>query len=516
MAFTSRREPPISVFDPVAAKLERMLIIPLDKAIDWKRPPVVTLLLILVNVFVYLVVQSGDDRRVEEALNFYLESVLPDIELPLYIDSGTPDVAESWELMHETGLDDEAQLYLLMQMQSDERFMQRLRDGDLVSSQHPEYEAWLSDRAQFEKLLDSTTSATHGFTPSSAEPAAFLTYMFLHGSLEHLIGNMIFLLVVGLAVELALGWRTYLGFYLGCGLAAVTLYWAVYSTSDMPLVGASGAIAGLMGLYAVLFGARRIRFFYWIVVYFDYVKAPAIILFPLWVANELVQLTWGGASSVALCRPHRWSAVRRIAGRGLSAAGLDKWILIIWMHHNALRPALPSSRMYAGCLAVSRLTGPGRRSRCFPRSIHSTGKFSCKCIGSRSSILRLRGFIVRRCSCLPPPVTIEMPSARFTSCFSTIWRQLSAYPPAADVTGGARDSIHQRRVPENQHLDRHKATGASIEHPGPGADADRYREDVSSRNDHAMHRHYLKLLIEHFPAGDAAKAARTTLDGHAA
>ena len=180
----------------------RMLIVPLEKKLDWKRPPVVTLLLIATNVMVFFFIQ-----------------------------------------------------------------------GDVANA--------------------------HGFTPSSAAPSTFLTHMFLHGSLAHLLGNMVFLLIIGLAVELTLGWRTYLGFYVGCGLAAVVLYWAVYSTSEVPLVGASGAIAGLMGLYAVLFGARRIRFFYWVVVYFDYVKAPAIIMFPIWLANELIQLAWGGVSSVA-------------------------------------------------------------------------------------------------------------------------------------------------------------------------------------------------------------------------
>ncbi|MCP3870121.1 MAG: rhomboid family intramembrane serine protease [Gammaproteobacteria bacterium] len=60
------------------------------------------------------------------------------------------------------------------------------------------------------------------------------------------------------------------------------------------MLGASGAIAGLMGLYTVLYGKRKVRFFYWFFVFFDYVKKPAIILLPLWLGWELIQFFFGG------------------------------------------------------------------------------------------------------------------------------------------------------------------------------------------------------------------------------
>jgi hypothetical protein len=66
----------------------------------------------------------------------------------------------------------------------------------------------------------------------------------------------------------------------------------------MPGIGASGAIAGLMGMYSVIYGFRRIRFFYSIGFYFDYVSLPAIVLLPLWIGNELFQLLYYSGSSI--------------------------------------------------------------------------------------------------------------------------------------------------------------------------------------------------------------------------
>jgi len=115
----------------------------------------------------------------------------------------------------------------------------------------------------------------------------------------HLLGNMIFLFLVGFTLEVALGSFIYLLFYIVGGLCAVTLFWGMYSSSGVPLVGASGAIAALMGLYATIFGFRKIRFFYSLLFYFNYVKAPAIIMLFFWLLNEFYQLNWGGESNVA-------------------------------------------------------------------------------------------------------------------------------------------------------------------------------------------------------------------------
>ena len=110
---------------------------------------------------------------------------------------------------------------------------------------------------------------------------------------------MIFLFLIGVTLETTLGSLLYLACYLISGLGAVTLYWQVYPDNDIGLIGASGAIAGLMGMYAGVFGLRKIRFFYSLLFYFDFIKAPALIMLPLWIANEIYQLYFNIGSNVA-------------------------------------------------------------------------------------------------------------------------------------------------------------------------------------------------------------------------
>jgi hypothetical protein len=97
----------------------------------------------------------------------------------------------------------------------------------------------------------------------------------------------------------ALGRRRYLAYFLlagiGADLADLAARWNSFGIS----IGASGAIAGLMAMYVTLYGRRRIRFFYQFLFYFDYVKAPAIILLPVWIAHELVQQQLDGQGGVA-------------------------------------------------------------------------------------------------------------------------------------------------------------------------------------------------------------------------
>ena len=123
--------------------------------------------------------------------------------------------------------------------------------------------------------------------------------MFMHADWGHLIGNMIVLLVVGFVVEQVLGGWLFLVFYLLGGLGAAAAFCAFNPASAIPLLGASGAVSGVSGMYAAIFGLRRINFFYFAWVYFDYVKAPALLLLAVWLANEIFQQLVNVQSHVA-------------------------------------------------------------------------------------------------------------------------------------------------------------------------------------------------------------------------
>jgi membrane associated rhomboid family serine protease len=103
----------------------------------------------------------------------------------------------------------------------------------------------------FQRTLDPFTANdlvhAFGFVPDHASLVTALTSLFLHSGWMHLIGNMVFLWVFGDNIEDALGRGKFLLFYLLCGLAAAAAQYAVYPDSRVPQVGASGAIAGVMG-----------------------------------------------------------------------------------------------------------------------------------------------------------------------------------------------------------------------------------------------------------------------------
>ncbi len=275
-----------------------MLIIPVSRHPDWRNPPVVTLLLILINVLIHFGLQSGDDRREEQAYRYYAASTLPAVELPRYVkhleSSGRGDRAAR----SADALSKQRWPLVLQAMENDGAFMKRLRDGKIVLPGEAAYPVWRRERAEFDRLRQANLVERFGFRPAHPTFAGLIGHMFLHANFDHLLGNMAILFIVGYLVEEALGKWHYLAFYLLSGIGAAG-FDLVFNASRMgPGIGASGAIAGVMAMFVMLYGTRKIRFFYWVLVYFDFFRAPAIIILPLWMANEIYQYLYNHGSHV--------------------------------------------------------------------------------------------------------------------------------------------------------------------------------------------------------------------------
>jgi len=112
--------------------------------------------------------------------------------------------------------------------------------------------------------------------------------MFLHGGFMHLIGNMLFLWIFGDNIEDALGHLKYLAFYLASGVLAALTQCAVDPTSVVPTVGASGAIAGVMGGYLLLFPKAKVDILIIIVVIFRILPIPAWIMLAVWFGMQFI------------------------------------------------------------------------------------------------------------------------------------------------------------------------------------------------------------------------------------
>ncbi|HOW85819.1 MAG TPA: rhomboid family intramembrane serine protease [Candidatus Aminicenantes bacterium] len=138
----------------------------------------------------------------------------------------------------------------------------------------------------------------HFRSPAAAAPVppllTLLTSMFLHGSLFHLLGNMLYLWIFGDNVEDRLGRLRFLLFYLACGAAAGLTQVLFQAGSRLPMIGASGAIAGVLGAYAAIFPRARIRTFVFLFIYIDVVPVPAAVILGLWFLLQVLNVGLGG------------------------------------------------------------------------------------------------------------------------------------------------------------------------------------------------------------------------------
>ena len=145
--------------------------------------------------------------------------------------------------------------------------------------------AWLFELSLPHEALNQFLTA-YGVVPAYLAWPTLITSMFLHGSWSHVIGNMWYLWIFGDNVEDRVGHGRFVVFYLLCGLAAALGQVAMDPNSLLPTIGASGAIAGVMGAYFVLYPQSRVLTlipFIWLQV----VELPAVVLLGFWFLMQL-------------------------------------------------------------------------------------------------------------------------------------------------------------------------------------------------------------------------------------
>ena len=151
-------------------------------------------------------------------------------------------------------------------------------------------------------LTDARLPADLHWIPRFASP---LTSMFLHGGWMHLSGNMLFLWIYGDNVEDAMGHGRFLAFYLVCGVVAVFAQALSDPHSPYPIIGASGAISGVLGAYLLLFPRARVLTLVLLPFFFTTVRMPAVLLLLLWFAVQLISdLSGHDAGSSVAYRAH--------------------------------------------------------------------------------------------------------------------------------------------------------------------------------------------------------------------
>ena len=218
-----------------------------------------------------------------------------------------------------------------------------------LAFQPEEDEILAAEQAELDRLTDlamgrtvseemqQSTFSRYGLVPATLRPHAFFTHMFLHAGWLHLIGNMLFLFLAGPPLEDRWGRSAFLGFYLISGLcaAAIQVGLALPAEQHIPMVGASGAIAGLLGGFLVRLWSTQIRFAYFFMFGLRFImgtfEAPAWAMLPLWFASELFS-AWAWSSSGISSSVAYWAHVGGFATGVACAFGIralrieERWI----------------------------------------------------------------------------------------------------------------------------------------------------------------------------------------------
>jgi membrane associated rhomboid family serine protease len=269
------------------------VIIPLNhENMHGRRWPYVTIGIIALNAVVFLATHWTIDREVHEMGELrehilLLAAAHPDTPMNAaeqkLVESFRRSQAKTWELLS-----------------SDHRTPFDAWDVQMRAWAGPRCEEEMTLLGvQLDQMQAESTLGRYAFYPSRRAPITYLTANFLHGGWMHLIFNMWFLWLAGAVLEDTWGRPLYAAFYLISGVAALWGYALVYPNGIIPVLGASGAIASLMGAFLVRFPKTKIQlgFFYWILRPRLYrFKAPAYAVLPLWLGMQLLSGTLAGES----------------------------------------------------------------------------------------------------------------------------------------------------------------------------------------------------------------------------
>jgi membrane associated rhomboid family serine protease len=163
----------------------------------------------------------------------------------------------------------------------------------------------------------------YGLVPAAFSWVTVLTSMFLHGGFLHFAGNMLYLWIFGDNVEDRMGHGRFTVFYVLCGMAAALAQTAIDPSSVIPMVGASGAIAGVMGAYFVLYPRSRILTLVFVFFFIQLIEVPAIFFLGIWFLMQF--LSGVGSIATATSEPGGgiafWAHVAGFAA-GIAAVGI--------------------------------------------------------------------------------------------------------------------------------------------------------------------------------------------------
>ena len=261
-----------------------------------RRWPVVTLALIVINVVAFVITNGpledaaatrGQVATVREHI-LILAALRPDLSLHAEAQQVVDQFREANPKRWQWALD---QSYNRPVEDAWDARIRMMNDPRVLQSQMDDLAKELADTGQTTTLLDE-----YAFVPAHPKPLSYLTANFLHGGWIHLIGNMWFLWLAGFVLEDTWGRAIYGIFYLVAGAAALQIYAWATPGSTAPTLGASGAVAALMGAFLVRFPTMQIKMVLWRLFRLYRFEAQAYWLLPLWLLGEIFYGALSGSS----------------------------------------------------------------------------------------------------------------------------------------------------------------------------------------------------------------------------
>ncbi len=250
-------------------------ILPIGSEEGVRRLPYVTLGLIVINTIVWIItaiILSSQTRELED-----LHKRLLDIELryTYRIIENDPN---------------------LLRTADPDRFHERFAVDSIIPVESYDYEEWRQLYDRYKVARSNLIFEQLGYKPNQFDVVKLITSLFVHANFFHLLFNMLFLWLVGCNIEDDWTWKVFLGLYFMSGIVATMFHSIFYPGSDIPLIGASGAIAGIMGAFMIRHFKTKIRlvYFLWLFIrpYFGVFSVYAGIALPIWFFEQIWAASW--------------------------------------------------------------------------------------------------------------------------------------------------------------------------------------------------------------------------------
>jgi membrane associated rhomboid family serine protease len=284
-----------------------------------RRWPVVTIALVAINIAVFGITYRSIQEQNEQLTPvknhlLMLAAMHPELEVPQEVQAFITKFRErnpdTWKVLENPN------------RRLEDAWDARIR---LLDTTAPMQEEMDSLASEYVRLTASSVVERYAFFPSAPKPLAYLTATFLHGGWLHLISNMWFLWLAGFVLEDKWGRILYPLFYLVAGAAALQVHAWMNSGSIAATLGASGAVAALMGAFLIRFPKVNIEILLIMGFRLFRFKAPAYTLLPFWVLMEVFDgLLWGQYSAVAHWAHVGGFAFGALAGVVMRYSGLER------------------------------------------------------------------------------------------------------------------------------------------------------------------------------------------------